>query len=161
MLVACGDDVPVEPADGEPTVRSETSADTLSDATAALEIGYEIAGNPIVGQPVGVNIRLSALPDDRPVMLNYRVAEVGSMTFPEAQAASIELLPLPGSDQRTQQVTVIPQREGRLFLLVSAQVRSDVAAVMKSASIPIQVSRAPLQGPENTASGDGEETAVQ
>ena len=161
LLTACGDDAPTG---GEtPVVAAKPDAAPLPTSvgklTAPVDIDYTIMGNPIVGQPVAVNVRVSTPLDDRPILLNYRVSEVGSMSFPESQPASVELLPLATSDLRSQQVTVIPQREGRLFLVVSAAMQTDTGTVMKSMSIPIQVGRAPAvpQGAEDVVEGaDGE-----
>lgn len=164
LLAGCGSDTPVEsaPVESAPVADKPDAAPlpaSVGKLTAPVDIDYEIMGNPIVGQPVAVNVRVSTPLDDRPIMLDYRVSEIGSMTFPESQAATIELLPLASSELRSQQVTVIPQREGRLFLVVSAQVQTDTGTVMKSMSIPIQVGRAPAraQGAEDVVeSADGE-----
>ena len=63
------------------------------------------------------------------------------MTFPESQAASTALVPRAGAELRRQQLTLVPQREGRLFMVVSAEVETDTGTMMKSMSIPIQVGR--------------------
>jgi hypothetical protein len=51
----------------------------------------------------------------------------------------------------SQQVIVVPQREGRLYLNVYAEVDTEEGTLLKSVAIPIQVGRAPRQ-PE--ASGE-------
>lgn len=159
ILAACSGESPEAPAPVADKPDAAPLPASVCKLTAPVDIDYSIMGNPIVGQPVGVNVRVSTPLDDRPIILNYRVSEVGSMTFPESQAASSELLPLATSELRSQQVTVIPQREGRLFLVVSAEVETDTGTVMKSMSIPIQVGRAPVlpAGAEDLVeSADGE-----
>ena len=108
-----------------------------------IELDYSIIGNPVVGQPVGIDVLVSSAQGDRVITLHYRVDEVGSITFPESQAASAELMPSADGERRSQPVTVIPQREGRVFLVVSAEIETDDGDLAKSIAIPIQVARAP------------------
>ena len=54
-----------------------------------------------------------------------------------------------------QQITVIPQREGRLYLVVSAEVESARGTLLSTTSIPIQVGTAP---PELESAGELVET---
>ncbi len=148
LLSACqGTEAPV---DSTETVDSGAAASkplpvpmSPGKLSAPITLDYSIMGNPVVGQPVGINVQVSSPLDDRPILLQYRVDEVGSMTFPDSQAASAELLPLADAELRVQQVTVVPQREGRLYLVVSAEIETDAGAMMKSMSIPVQVGRAP------------------
>jgi hypothetical protein len=44
-----------------------------------------------------------------------------------------------------QQVAVVPQREGRLYINVSAEVETAGGTIIKSMAIPIQVGNAPVQ----------------
>ncbi len=113
--------------------------------SAPININYSIMGNPIVGVPVGINIEISSPLNDREIIVHYRVNEYGSLTFPESQVESVSLPPLADAVLRKQQVTVVPQREGRLYLVVSAEIETDGGTMMKSMSIPIQVGRAPRE----------------
>ncbi len=111
--------------------------------SAPVTFEYSIAGNPVVGQAVGINVEVSSPLQDRPITLHYRMSEAGSMTFPESQVASAVLAPLANTEVRRRQLTVVPQREGRVFLVVSAEIETEGGTMMKSMSIPIQVGRAP------------------
>ena len=111
--------------------------------TAPISFDYSIIGNPIVGQAVRINLQISSPLNDRTITVQYRVDEAGSLTFPETQVQRIALLPLADATLRSQQVTVVPQREGRLYLVVSAEVDTDSGTMIRSMSIPIQVGRAP------------------
>ena len=126
--------------------------------SAPITLDYSITGNPVVGQPVAVNVDVSSPLTDRTITLHYRMNEVGSMTFPESQAASTALVPRSGAELRSQQLTLVPQREGRLFMVVSAEVETDTGTMMKSISIPIQVGRAAAAPPagEVVEGSDGE-----
>ena len=83
--------------------------------------------------------------------LEFRVPEANSITFPEAQPQSVQVVSLAGAELRPQTVNVIPQRDGRVFLTVTARLETDKGAVRKSMSVPLQVARAPLEEVESGA----------
>ncbi len=150
---ACADD---PHSSGAPAPQATASQATgAGGARVPITIDYSIMGSAVVGQPVGVTVQV-ATEFPRPITLRYRVDEVGSITFPESQPQSYELLPLGNAELRSQQLTVVPQREGRVFLVVSAEIENDGGSLMKSMAIPIQVARAPAaleQGEEAGARG--------
>ena len=122
----------------------ENSADTAAarspgKPTAPVSIEYDVIGNAVVGQPVGINLRIVSRGKAQPVTLHYRVNDSSAMLFPESQAQRIDMPAGAGNGPRQQQVTVIPQREGRLFLNVSAEVETDNGTMFRSLAIPIQV----------------------
>lgn len=144
LAAGCGDVTPARsdadgpgPTTGLPLAGGETGA--------PISLEYTVIGTPVVGENVAVEISISTSLDDRPITLSYRPAEAGSLGFPETQAATIEVVPVTGSPPRPQQLIVIPRRDGRLFLTVSAAVETDRGAVIKSMSIPLQVIPAPLE----------------
>jgi len=136
-----------ETNDTKPTTGAEkpavVQAVSPGKITAPISISYEIVGTPIVGQPVSINLQISSPLDDRTITVFYRVNEIGSLTFPESQLETITILPLDAVTSRSQQVTVVPQREGRLYLVVSAEIETDGGTMIRSMSIPIQVGSAP------------------
>jgi len=151
-LMACGSDQETLTDSGEKTATKPVAAAEKSVAeaemspgkiTAPISIDYSIIGTPIVGQPVSINLQISSPLSDRTITVYYRVNEAGSLTFPESQLETITLLPLAEVTSRGQQVTVVPQREGRIYLVVSAEVETDGGTMMRSMSIPIQVGNAP------------------
>lgn len=143
LASACGDGTRSRavPAASAPTTGEPLD---VEDAGAPITFRYTVNGNPVVGKPVSVSIMLSTPVEDRPITLTYRAPEAGSLEFPESQSTSIEILPIGDAERRPLQVTVIPQRDGRLFLTMAARMETDVGAVMRSISIPLQVARAPL-----------------
>jgi hypothetical protein len=161
LLVACGGNdavnATVKPAATTANATQNSGAKQTSDPiqsspgkiSAPININYSITGNPIVGMPVGINIEVSSEIDDREILLHYRVNEYGSLIFPETQVQSVSLLPLADAVSRSQQVTVVPQREGRIYLVVSAEIETDGGTMIKSMSIPIQVGRAPREAKSN------------
>ena len=167
-LAACGGDnsgnATAKPAATAANTAQSSGPKKTSDAnrsspgkiSAPINIDYSIMGNPIVGVPVGINIEISSPISDREILVHYRVNEYGSLTFPESQVESVSLRPLADTVLRNQQVTVVPQREGRLYLVVSAEIETDGGTMIKSMSIPIQVGRAPR---ETTLNGNSVEDA--
>jgi hypothetical protein len=163
-LVACGSgsedvgNVAEKPANTAPVALQKPGSTELANdiqsspgkISAPISIDYSIMGNPVVGLPVGINIQISSPLSDRAITVHYRVNEFGSLTFPETQVESVSLLPLADSTLRSQQVTVVPQREGRLYLVVSAEIDTDGGTMMQTMAVPIQVGRAPR---ETTANG--------
>jgi hypothetical protein len=142
-----GSEAPVSRAAPE-AVEAQTSAGKPS---APISIDYAIIGTPVVGQPVSINLEVSSSLRNRAVTLNYRINDARNLTFPEAQAQRVALAAFGDNDRVSQQVTVVPQREGRLYLNVYAEVDTEEGTLLKSVAIPIQVGRAPRQ-PE--ASGE-------
>lgn len=153
-LTACGGE------DSEPTAADE-QAETLDIATPAPEvsfkpsndkydgtvgkpgspfrISYRIVGTPIVGSPVTVDLRVASLLGSRPVQLEFRINDASSMMLAESQPASVRLEPAANETAFRQQVTVIPQRDGRLYLNVSASYETEDGTASTVTAIPIQV----------------------
>ncbi len=128
--------------------------------TAPVTIDYQVIGNPVVGQPVAVNLNVVSTSGEQPVTLRYRINDSSSMVFPDAQANMVQLSAGRNEAQRAQQVTVVPQREGRLYLNVSAEVQTANGLMFKSLAVPIQVGSAPADMSRNgelKETADGEE----
>jgi len=108
---------------------------------------------------VAVKVFVDSTITDRPINLQYRVNDPSSMAFPASQARRKEIVADSSGQQASepQQITVVPQREGRLFLNVSAEiVMDDGDILLKNQAIPINVGPAPLELDEN---GELKETA--
>ena len=75
----------------------------------------------------------------QPFKVSYRVNDPTAMQFPESQSAEVSISPAAGSKHNAQQVTVIPLREGRLYLNVSAEFETDTGTMSSVIAIPIQV----------------------
>jgi hypothetical protein len=153
LLAACqeagnGDNGRSEaPAAGDTAAEREPAElrTSAGKPTAPVGIDYAIIGMPVVGQPLNINLELSSSLRNRPVTLNYRINDPRNLSFPQAQAQSVALAAFGDADRVTQQVTVVPQREGRLYLNVHAEVETEDGTLLKSIAIPIQVGRAPRQ----------------
>ena len=149
-LAACDDsDVQETVAKAEPRIATEApkvcfepASDfdgTISKPGGPFSISYRIIGTPIVGSPVTVALQVTSAAGPRPVMLNYRINDASSMMFPKSQLASVRMESAANENFIKQQVTVIPQREGRSYLNVSASFETEDGTMSTVAAIPIQV----------------------
>lgn len=144
---------------GKSAVKSaagKTSATSIGKRSAPISFRYEIEGKAIVGQPVVVKIFVASSVTDVPISVVYRVHDASSMLFPDSQIERRVFAPAESDELRSQKVTVIPQREGRLYLNVSAEIETANGMMIKTTSIPIQVGSAP---PELEVNGKLVETA--
>lgn len=146
FLAGCGDVASSGPVDAAPPTTGAALPSSASgdDSGAPLRFDYRIVGNPVAGQPVAVEVTIETVLNDRPILLNYQASEAGSLTFPESQAREIEVVPVAGADLRPVQITVVPARDGRVYLSILATVETDTGSVRKAMAVPIMVSPAPL-----------------
>ena len=147
-LSACGQGEVDEPTvAAKPDRAAQSPADkvvtqydgTIGKPGAPFRVSYDVVGTPIVGSPVTVNLRVTSALGSDPVKVTYRINDVSAMAFHEAQPASVEIAPAANEDFVMQQVTVIPQREGRLYLNVATSVDTDDGSRSSVVAIPIQV----------------------
>lgn len=122
---------------------------TVTKPGSPYSISYRIIGTPVVGSPVTVGLRVSSTAAPRPVTLDYRINDASSMVFAESQLASVRMEPAANERFVTQQVTVVPQREGRFYLNVSASFETEEGTMETVTAIPIQVGRGGRELREN------------
>ena len=103
-------------------------------------------GSPIVGKPVAIDLQIEATDASQPLTLSFRINDTTAMRFPEAQPSSVTLAPAGDGRASTQQVRVIPMREGRLFLNVAASVANGEGSLSTAMAIPLTVIAAPDAG---------------
>ncbi len=166
-LAACqgdGDDPPdSEAGDAARTVHSKPESavrarTAAGKPSAPIDLDYEIMGTPVVGLPLSINLKISSALD-RPIRVNYRINDTTSLRFSDVQSETVSVLPIGDETFSTEQVTVIPQREGRLFLNVSAEIDTELGRMAKVMAIPIQVGSfraAPQVNGELTTDEEGE-----
>ena len=114
-----------------------------------VKIDYRIIGTPVVGQPVTIDLKVKSNVGDTPVTLSYGTNDSTAMTFPESQRRMVSLAFVDDERIAGQQVTVIPAREGRLFLNVTAHMQTDTGSLQTVTAVPIQVGAAPRELQEN------------
>ncbi len=170
LLAGCGADEPQPVAEDAvtepdktvtaPKVTFETSGEAARSPgkiSAPFSLEYKVIGTPIVGQPVPVELRIRSRSGPKPIRLRYAINDTSSMEFPDAQPDSITVTPAANEDTVEQMVTVIPQREGRLFINVAASLESEGGSRSMVMAVPIQVGAAPGVPQENGELGVDEE----
>ena len=167
MLAACGGGEK-SAATSEQAADSETPIAVLTPdekysvtgkPQGPVKIDYRIIGTPVVGQPVTVDLKVKSNVGDTPVTLSYGTTDSTAMVFPESQQRMVSLAFVGDERSSGQQVTVVPAREGRLFLNVTAHMQTDTGSLQTVTAVPIQVGAAPRELQENgvvTTDGNGE-----
>jgi hypothetical protein len=111
--------------------------------SAPISMDYEVLGKAFVGLPVAINVTVRATQDTGPIFVQYSINDASALLFQEGQVEQRRYSDR--SDLDMQQVVVVPQREGRLYINVSAEVQTPGGSMIKSMAIPIQVGNAPVQ----------------
>lgn len=158
-LAACGDSA-VETASEAPDA-AVLPADFTAKPQGPVTIDYRIIGTPIVGQPLAIDIEVVSLVGEQTIALSYRINDSTAMELSEAQPADVAVIPNAEGEPSVQQVRLVPLREGRLFLNVSASVAVDGGTISSAIAVPIQVGSAPRQPESNgTVTTDDQGEAI-
>jgi hypothetical protein len=156
------------PGKESPVVRAPAGGDddgmgaVTGKPTAPIDIRYRVIGTAIVGQPVSIELELRSTLHNAPITLDYRINDPRELALDESQPRRVELRATDAAGDATaarRQVTVIPQREGRVYLNVSATIETADGALVRSIAIPVQVGRGrsePVMNGELQEDSDGE-----
>lgn len=148
LLAGCGSESSVEAtqAQGE---KKEALIARSSELQSPVAITYRVIGTPIIGSPVALDLKFQSTLGDVPYTVSYRVNDATALQLPEGQSDSVSISPSAANEIVAQQVTVIPLREGRLYLNVAAVVETEAGSMQTVTAVPIQVGPAPRQATEN------------
>ena len=146
LLAGCGAD---NAAPSLADAKEGSSPSYTHKPQGPVAIEYRIIGAPIVGQPLAIDIEVRSLMGVQEITLNYRINDSTALEFTEAQPAQLTLAPSNDPSPVVQQVRLVPLREGRVFLNVSASVDADGSTLSTAIAIPIQVGAAPRQPETN------------
>lgn len=156
---------------GKVTVAGEAPAVTFEPEDAGLKsakpsgpvnISYRIVGEPVIGQPLAIDLQVTSTMGPAPVSLSYRINDSSALQLAESQEAKMTLMPDSDKPGGTRQVRVVPLREGRLFLNVAATVETADGSMSTVTAIPIKVGRAPRTYQQNgTVETDEDGNAVR
>jgi len=113
----------------------------VDEVSSVINFSYNILGNATVGEVTTINVIINGGSYKDEIILSYRIGVTDDLIFGENQLQSMTLNTLSNGLYPAQQVTVIPQREGRLFLVVSADITSNNEIITKSTAIPIDVGK--------------------
>ena len=119
--------------------KAEISSDAPVSPGGPVRISHRVVGTPIVGQPLLIDLNFESRGNAAPMTVDYRINDTTALLFPEQQVRRATITPESGALASTQQVTVIPQREGRLYLNVSVAIESEMGPSSTVMAIPIQV----------------------
>jgi len=110
-------------------------------ASNAFEIKYDVQGKPIIGQAVSVKLTFNGFIESQQIQIEFKVADPSSMTFSEAQVKKINLQYNENTKDNNliQNVSVIPKKQGRIFLnvILSYEIEDGIVSIMKA--VPIYV----------------------
>ncbi len=121
----------------------EKDTSLTAKMTGPVRISYRIIGTPVVGQPVAVDLRVTSALESPSITLDYRINDASALQLAKSQPASFSLSANDLERGGVQQVRVIPMREGRLYLNVSASIETERGSMSTVTAIPIQVGDAP------------------
>ena len=114
-----------------------------------VSIDYRIIGTPILGQPLAIDLEVTSTIGPQAITLSFRVNDSTAMEFMESQPTQITIAASNDEGPSLQQVRLVPLREGRLFLNVSASVEIDGGTVSTAMAVPIEVGTVARQIDEN------------
>ncbi len=123
----------------EVTFKPGPSERIATGPRSPVSVSYRIIGTPIVGQPVSLDLQFESSFGSQPFRVSYRVNDPTAMQLPESQSSTVSISPSGSEGRSAQQVTVIPLREGRLYLNVAAVFETETGSMSTVTAIPIQV----------------------
>ncbi|GEM_PF-1517503 len=139
-------------------IPADDAAETAK-VSGPVSIAYRIIGQPVVGQPLAIDLAVTSSLGRQPVRLDYRIVDTSALRLGDAQTA-FATIAASSADVTTgeQQVTVVPMRDGRLYLNVAATVDTAEGSMSTVTAIPIQVGdlrREPVSNGVITTDEDG------
>jgi len=150
VLSACGSDEVTEATASDGVAGKQAAAMRSSELQSPVEITYRVIGTPIVGSPVAVDLKFRSTLGAMSYKVTYRVNDPTAMQLPEGQSETVSISPSSENEVVAQQVTVVPLREGRLYLNVAAVMESETGSMQTVTAVPVQVGPAkPRQIIEN------------
>ena len=170
-LAACGgvdEQASVDKSDAAVAEKSHPAPDASvsrlpAKAGSPFAIDYKIIGSAIVGSPVTLDLTIASIFGQTPVEISYQLPDPSALLLHEAQPQSMVAEFLANDEFISERVTVIPLREGRLYLNVSAAVMTDDGRSSAVMSIPIHVGAvdtSPVEHGELETNEEGETTRV-
>jgi len=149
-LIACGNDKAESQVAAEVEITTKAAEVDLKSGDPELggalvtpgapyRVSYRIIGTPVVGSPVIVDLKVESNQGAKPLTLDYRFNDATAMVLGESQPASVQMELAANESEFSQQVAVIPQREGRFYLNVSASFETPDGTMSTVTAIPIQV----------------------
>ncbi len=138
LLTACGGET--GPVDAQTsTAKADLSVARTSEVQSPVQITYRVIGTPIVGSPVALDLQFKSALGTSPYKVSFRVNDPTALQMPEAQSTTVTISPSSKNESVARQVTVVPLREGRLYLNVAAVIETGSGSMQTVTAVPIQV----------------------
>lgn len=171
LLVACGNDAAPPATQVVEIDKSEISAGkpasqfdgTVTKIGSPFSISYKIIGTPVVGSPVTIQLRVISAFAAQQAEISYSIPDDSSMVLHEAQPQTVVAEFADNEKWLEQRVTIIPMREGRIYLNVAASAQAADGRTMTMMAVPIQVGQGGRDLEENgelSTDEDGEAIRV-
>jgi len=129
-------------AGAEPTM-------TTAKISAPVAIRYRVIGEPVIGQPLTIDLSISSAFGPQQVRVDYRIVDGSALQLAESQLQYATVDAVADDAGSSEQVTVVPLREGRLYLNVAASIDTEQGAMSTVTAIPIQVGTAVRSAEDN------------
>jgi len=146
LLSACGNDAaaPAEVVAIDKSSAGESKPASPFDGTVTkigspFSISYKIIGTPVVGSPLAVQLRVTSTLAMSQAEISYTIPDDSSMVLHEAQPQSVAAEFADNEKWVDQRVTIVPMREGRIYLNVAASAQAPDGRTMTMMAVPIQV----------------------
>lgn len=120
-------------------VKSDKYDGTVGKVGAPFRLSYRVVGTPIVGSPLIIDLKVASTMGPRPVTLSYAMRDPAAILFAESQPRSVRLSPADNEVDLEQQLSIVPQRDGRLYVNVTATIDDGDNSSSTTMAIPIQV----------------------
>ncbi|MEL7185816.1 MAG: hypothetical protein AAFN50_05200 [Pseudomonadota bacterium] len=123
----------------KPAAPPQVVDETVTKPLAPYSISYNVIGTPVIGSPVTVQLQMRSAIGPSAMMLEYSNRDASALVLGASQPSRVSV-EVPDKDAVVrQQVSVVPQREGRHYLNVRAIVQTPNGDEATTMAIPIQV----------------------
>lgn len=112
---------------------------TVTKVGSPFSISYRIIGTPVVGSPVAVELQVTSALETHSAEISFSIPDDSSMIFHKAQPLTVAADFVARKEPLDERVTVVPMREGRIYLNVTASVDAADGRTMTTMAVPIQV----------------------
>lgn len=165
-LAACQAETTSIDAANAPAAVKRQVVQAAGKATPPIDVGYKVLGTPAIGEPLAIELSVSSgLPGATfSVSLQPRddlLLGTGQERAMEVSRAAITTMGADAEQSLVQRVSVIPQSEGRSYLVVSVSTSADEGLASRVLAVPIQVGDLPPRMQTNgTVVGEGDDAVV-
>ncbi len=157
LLTACGNEdaapvaevVAIDKAELAESKPASQFDGTVTKIGSPFSISYKIIGTPVVGSPVTIQLRVISAFATQRAEISYSIPDDSSMVLHEAQPQSVAAEFADNETWVDQRVTVVPMREGRIYLNVAASAQAADGRTMTMMAVPIQVGQGGRELEEN------------